>query len=181
MSSRPAPFILLLALGLGLNHGLDAQEAPRAQAPLQGKLGLGTLPRPSLNGFQTVLLRKESHLGSPLDPGFRLSPRGWQELSLKTRPPLKLPARKGPGEATVEVWDRPLPELPKEQAFLSNLDRMKRRLTLALQAPPPRHGDLDLAHLMLADPAQPHTLELAKVRSVHLRFNRLPPNRSLPR
>lgn len=166
-------------LGFALGFSLNAQEPPVEGPPLPGKAGFGRLPAPPLNGFQIVPLRKES----PLDqtPTFHLAPRGWHDLSLRAPQPLKRPTQKGLGEATVEVWDLPLPASAKEQAFRANLDAFQQRLTQAMLTPPPQYGDLDLAHLMLSDPGQPQALELARVRSVHVRFNRLPPNGTLPR
>jgi hypothetical protein len=90
------------------------------------------------------------------------------------------PTRKKASEATVEVWDLSLPERPKERAFLANLEALNKQVAVAMQPPPPRHGDLDLAYLMLSDPSRPQDLELARMKSLHVRFNRLPPNRSLP-
>lgn len=160
---------------------LGAQEWRKAPPPLAGKASLGVNPPPTWAiGWPAPSLK---------DPGLKFLPGPnpkwvWGEGQDRPDPSGRHPSaslpRKKASEATVEVWDLSLPERPKERAFSASIDTLKKQVAVAMRTPPPRHGDLDLAYLMLSDPGRPQDLELAKMKSLHVRFNRLPPHRTLP-
>lgn len=179
-------FLATLFAVFVLSHPMNAQDPLKPPPAPEGKprsASVAPLPPDSeVVPFSSTLFLKKAGLKSTAEPGFRLGfLEGKQQLSPS---PLHREGRRRPKEpsgATVEVWDSRLPESPKEERFRANIEALKKSLAVAMRTPPPRYGALDLATLMLSDPGQPQALELAKVRSIHLRFNRLPPNRTLPR
>jgi hypothetical protein len=176
MRSRVLTFMGVVLI---LGTQTSAQE-PMRPAPLGKPSPQETVPSNDL---------KHCPLPTLKDPGLTFIPGpvfAWARTEDQTTP--LVPARrqgapsgrKKSSEATVEVWDISLPERPKAEAFTANIVALKKQLAVAMQNPPPRHGNLDLAYLMLSDPGRPQDLELARMKSVHLRFNRLPPPRTQP-
>lgn len=109
----------------------------------------------------------------------RLAPPGcWDGLiqSGPLRPP-KAQRRGAPG-ATVEVWDLLPAETARSAAFAVYLENLRKRLSKALEVPPPSHGAIELSDLMQSDATNPQKLDLTKVKSMQERFNQLPPNGS---
>lgn len=169
--------LALLAQMPGQAQSLHPMGPRKTQIPTLTEAGFA--PRPLRSA---PLLESERglwlHPNSPLDGN-----RSSHGVALQTTPPLQTtPAlRRGPSEAIVEVWDLSFPVPPADRSVLVNLNPLNRPMSWAMRTSFPRHGDLDLAYLMLSDPAQPQSVDLAKVRSLHVRFNRLPPSRNLPR
>ncbi|HLP30341.1 MAG TPA: hypothetical protein VK150_03200 [Geothrix sp.] len=109
----------------------------------------------------------------------RLTPPGcWDGLLLSgSLQPPKQGRREGSG-ATVEVWDLLPVETTRSAAFAVYLESLRKRLSKALELPPPNHGTLELGDFMQSDPTQPQKLDLTKVKSMQERYNQLPPNGS---
>ena len=120
-----------------------------------------------------------TNLGSdPLAEIRLVQPRHWRGLSrIVAALPVK-PTRRGPAEATVEVWDLAPLDFGRAATFSLYLDTLRRSLTRAWEAPPPSHQAIELAEFMFSDPSNPQKLDLIKVQSMQQRFNRLPPNGS---
>lgn len=118
-------------------------------------------------------------LGSDPARQLRLAPPGcWDGLLLGTVPrPVKQLRRGVPG-ATVEVWDLASKDSERAASFALYLEGLKKRLSKAMEVPPPNHGTLELGDFMQSDPTQPQKLDLTKVKSMQERFNQLPPNGS---
>lgn len=118
-------------------------------------------------------------LGSDPAAQIRLAPPGcWDGLVLGAAIRPQKPARRGTPGATVEVWDLALREPGRAASFALYLEGLKKRLSKAMELPPPSHGTLELSDLMQSDPTQPQKLDLTKVKSMQERFNQLPPNGS---
>lgn len=109
----------------------------------------------------------------------RLAPPGcWDGLLLSgSLRPSKARRREGSG-ATVEVWDLLPVETARSASFAVYLDNLRKRLSKALEVPPPSHGAIELSDLVQSDPTNPQLLDLTRVKSMQERFNQLPPNGS---
>jgi hypothetical protein len=130
-------------------------------------------------GGSDLPLDLRTDLGSDLVAQIRLAPSGcWNGLLLGASTPPARPKPRRPAEATVEIWDLALRESPRHEAFGLYLGALRKRLSKALELPPPSHQSIELSEFMLSDPANPQKLDLTRVESMQERFNKLPPNGS---
>lgn len=161
---------------------MGAQGLPHSWVPTTEKPSLSTGPPPCLRASWPIpALIAPGLMDMPASPIQWVRPLGQDGSGLSVRRPGPPLPQKKRNEATVEVWDIALPEQHGGEIVLARLDSLKRQVVQALRRPPPRHGEVELADLMLSDPAQPQILELAKVRSLQLRFHRIPPDRPVPK
>ncbi|GLH70575.1 hypothetical protein GETHPA_21080 [Geothrix rubra] len=86
--------------------------------------------------------------------------------------------RRGVPGATVEVADFLPPGNRRTESFAFYLADLRTRLLRGFQAPPPSHGQIELAEFVGSDPSHPEASNLDRVRSLQDRFNRVPPSGS---
>jgi hypothetical protein len=130
-------------------------------------------------GGPGLSLDLRTDLGSDSMAQVRLTPPGcWDGLLLGAATPPARPWPRRPAEATVEVWDLALRESPRQEAFGLYLGALRKRLSKALELPPPSHQSIELSEFMLSDPSNPQKLDRTRVESMQERFNKLPPNGS---